>query len=124
MPVQLKEEDDGKILVIHVTGKLVKADYEELVPAFDRLVRQHGKLSVLFDLTGLLGWTAGAAWEDLKFGLAHFADIDRLALLGEKQWQHAMAVFCKPFTNAEVRYFDHTAAAEAHLWVAGGQEAK
>ena len=70
MPIQLNEENGGKILVVHVSGKLVKADYEHFVPEFERLVRQHGKLRVLFDMTGLHGWEAGAAWEDIKFGIS------------------------------------------------------
>ena len=32
MPIQLKEENGGKILVIHISGKLVKADYGHFVP--------------------------------------------------------------------------------------------
>ena len=56
MPIQLNEENGGKILVVHVSGKLVKADYEHFVPEFERLVRLHGKLRVLFDMTGLHGW--------------------------------------------------------------------
>ena len=61
MPIQLNEENGGKILVVHVSGKLVKADYEHFVPEFERLVRQHGKLRVLFDMTGFHGWDAGGA---------------------------------------------------------------
>jgi hypothetical protein len=52
MPIQLNEENGGKILVVHVSGKLAKADYAHFVPEFERLVRQHGKLRVLFDMTG------------------------------------------------------------------------
>jgi hypothetical protein len=33
MPIQLKEEDGGKILAIHVTGCLVKADYGDSWPS-------------------------------------------------------------------------------------------
>jgi len=29
-----------------------------------------------------------------------------------------MATFCKPFTAATVRYFDHTEAAAARMWAA------
>ena len=38
MPIQLNEENGGKMLVVHVSGKLVKADYEHFVPEFERLV--------------------------------------------------------------------------------------
>ena len=76
MPIQLKEENDGKILVVHVSGRLTKADYAQFVPEFERL-----------------------------------------AMVGEEKWQHGMAIFCKPFTRATVRYFDHANAAEARKWL-------
>ena len=117
MPIQFNEENNGKLLTIHVSGKLIKDDYADFVPAFERLVRQHGKLRVLFDMSGLHGWDAGAAWEDTKFAINHFADIERIAMVGEKQWQHGMAIFCKPFTKAMVRYFDHADAAKARKWL-------
>ncbi len=117
MPMQFHEEGGGKILVIHINGKLVKADYPDFVAKFEQLVRQHGKLRVLFDMTGFHGWDVGAAWEDIKFDIEHFADIERLAMIGEKKWQHGMATFCKPFTKATTRYFDHADAAEARKWL-------
>ena len=75
------------------------------MPEFERLVRKHGKLCVLFDMTGFHGWEAAALWEDIKFDIKHFADIERLAMVGEKKWQQGMATFCKPFTKATIRYF-------------------
>ena len=117
MTIQFTEENGGKLLVIHVSGKLVKADYEHFVPEFERLLQQHGKLRLLFDMTGFHGWDASAAWEDTKFGIKHFRDIERLAMVGEMRWQHGMAIFCKPFTTATVRYFDHADATEARKWL-------
>ena len=117
MTMQFNEEDGGKVLAVQVSGKLVKADYDQFVPEVERLIRQHGKLRILFEMTGFHGWDVGAAWEDFKFGIEHFADIERLAMVGEKQWQHGMAVFCKPFTRATVHYFDHADAAEARKWL-------
>jgi hypothetical protein len=117
MPIRLNEEHGGKVLAVHISGNLVAADYEHFVPEFDRLVEQHGRLRVLFDMTGFRGWDAGAAWEDIKFDIKHFADIERLAMVGDKKWQHGMAMFCKPFTRATIRYFDHARAAEAWAWL-------
>ena len=117
MSIQLTEEDGGKLLEVHVSGKLVKADYEHFVPEFERLLRQHGRLRVLFDMTGFHGWEASAVWEDIKFDIKHFADIERLAIVGEKKWQNGMATFCKPFTKATIRYFDHSDAAAARTWL-------
>ena len=117
MPIQLNEENGGKILVVHVSGKLTKADYEQLVPEFERLVQQHGKLRLLFDMTGFHGWEPGALWEDIKFDVKHLADIERLAMIGDKKWERGMATFCKPFTKATIRYFDHAESAQARKWL-------
>lgn len=117
MSIQLNEENGGKVLAVHASGKLEKQDYEHFVPEFERLVRLHGKLSVLFEMSDFHGWEAGALWEDTKFAFKHFADIERIAIVGEKRWQQGMASFCKPFTKATVRYFDHIDAAEARNWL-------
>jgi hypothetical protein len=116
MPIQLNEENCGKILVLQVSGKLVREDYEHFAPEFERLVRQHGKLRVLFDRIGFHGWEAGALWQDIKFDSKHFADIERPAMVGENKW-HGMATFRKPFTAATIRYFDHVNAGEARRWL-------
>ena len=117
MAVELKEFDGGRLLEVHLTGKLVKSDYEALVPAVERLVQQHGKLRLLVDMHDFHGWTAGALWEDLKFDAKHFSDIERLAIVGETKWEKGMATFCKPFTTAKVRYFDRAQAATARDWL-------
>jgi hypothetical protein len=65
--------------------------FEQFVPEVERLVREHGKLRLLFDMTGFQGWEVSAGWEDFKFGVEHFADMERLAMVGETRWQHGMA---------------------------------
>ena len=117
MAIQLSEKNNGKILEVQVSGKLVHADYQHFVPEFERLVKQHGKLRVLFDMADFHGWKAGALWDDIKFDLKHFNDIERLAMVGEKRWQKWMAALCEPFTTATVHYFAHDQADAALAWL-------
>ena len=117
MAVELKESVDRNLLEVRLTGKLVKEDYESLVPSVERLIRQHHKIRMLVEMHDFHGWTAGALWEDTKFALHHFRDIERLALVGERKWQEGMAVFCKPFTAAKVRYFEHAESDKARTWL-------
>ena len=117
MPVTLEEKEEGKILEVRVTGKLVHQDYEHFVPEFDRLVKQHGKIRLLFEMNDFHGWEAHAAWDDLKLGVKHFLDIERIAMVGEKKWQEWMARFCRPFTRAKIRYFESNALEEARNWL-------
>ena len=118
MAIELREEDGGRMLTVRLSEKLHKSDYEQFVPEVERLIRQHGKLRILMDMHDFHGWDAGALWEDIKFDLKHFKDIERLAMIGESRWEQAMATFCQPFTTAKIRYFDHQHADDARLWLA------
>ena len=117
MTIALQEETGGETMTVVVSGKLSKEDYGVLVPEAERLIRQHGTIRLLAEMCDFHGWDAGALWEDLKFDVKHFSDIERLALVGDKKWQVGMAMFCKPFTKAEVRYFDRDQIGQARRWL-------
>ena len=118
MTAELKEIESGNVLEIYLTGKLLKKDYAAFVPAVERMVKQHGKIRVLMQMRDFHGWTAGALWEEVKFDAKHFNDIERVAIVGETRWEQGMAAFGKPFTTAQVRYFDQGTLDEARAWIA------
>lgn len=105
--------------MIHVSGRLSKEDYERFVPEVERRIQEHGKVRILFDMQDFHGWDVAALWEDTKFAYRHYGDIERLAVIGEKAWQKGMTTFCKPFTQAEIRYFERGEADQAREWIAG-----
>jgi hypothetical protein len=117
MPIQLHEENGGKMFAVQISGILAKADYQHFVPAFGRLVQQHAKLRVLFDLTSFDGWNATGLWDDIKFNHKHSANLERLAMVGDKKWRHGMATFCKSFANATTRHFSHAGGTKAREWL-------
>jgi hypothetical protein len=104
--VRIIEKYEAGILEVHVTGKLEKEDYERFVPEIEKFMHDFH------------GWTAGALWEDIKFDLKHFNDIERLAIVGETKWQHGMTIFCKPFTTAKIQYFEEDDMETALSWIA------
>jgi hypothetical protein len=113
----LRIEVEGNVVVVHLDGKLTGEMYEAFVPAVETVIRECGRIRVLLDLHDFHGWTAGALWQDVRFDLKHFRDIERLAIVGESRWQKGMATFCKPFVKAEVRYFDRARIDEARVWI-------
>jgi hypothetical protein len=121
MPINIHEESDGKLLIVHVSGKLAASDYNQFAPEFERLVLKHGKLRVLFDMASFSGWGIGALWEDVKFDLKHSGDIERIAMVGDKKWEEGMATFCKPFTVAKIKYFDRADSVAARSWIGSNE---
>lgn len=118
MAVEIRQENDGKVLVIGLSGRLTKEDYSRLVPEVDKSIEKNGHIRMLIEMHDFHGWSCAALWEDTKFAVRHFRDIERLAVVGERKWQRGMTAFCRPFTKAEIRYFDRSHTAEASAWVA------
>jgi hypothetical protein len=115
--IQLSEEPGGTVVTLVFQDKLKTEDYEAFVPQIDKIMDSRDKIRVLVQLRDFRGWSAGALWEDTKFGLRHFNDIERLAVVGDRQWEKTMTAFIAPFTGAEVRYFDMASLRDARDWV-------
>jgi hypothetical protein len=115
--ISLSTPDRGKTVHVTLTGKLEVEDYETFVPYLEEWMEKNDEVDLLVDLVDFHGWTAGAAWEDTKFAARHFSDIRRLAIVGDSKWEKGMAIFCKPFTRAKVRYFDRSDRDEATRWI-------
>ena len=108
------------VMALTVSGKLEKEDYETFNKEFDSMLSVHDRIRVLVELKDFHGWTAGAAWEDTKMGVRHYSYSMRLASGGDNKGQKGMAMGVKPFTRAEVRYFDASDAEAAHAWITSG----
>jgi len=118
MSPHIIENNSGNILELEVSGKFVASDFQGLESTFQRLVKQYGKIRVLFRMRDFHGWEPVAFWDNVKFDLKHFGDIERLAMVGDKQWEKFLGLFGRPFTAAEIRYFDESALPAAREWLA------
>ena len=118
MPIKLTELMETGVLEVIATGKLTDEDYQQrFIPEMERLTKQHRKIRLLFEMTQFHGWEPKAAWDDLKLAVKHRDDIERVAMVGERNWQHWMTELAKPFTKATVRYFNETEASQARAWI-------
>jgi SpoIIAA-like len=118
MSLHIMENNSGNILHLEVSGKFAASDFQSLESTFQRLVKQYGKIRVLFRMHDFHGWEPVAFWDEVKFDLKHLGDIERLAIVGDKQWEKFLGVFGRPFTAAEIRYFDESVLPAAGEWLA------
>jgi len=112
-----------KIVGFKLTGKLHDDDYKSFVPAMETILAAEGKVRLFALFEDFHGWDLHAAWDDLKFGLKHYGDLDRIAMVGDQRWEKWMVQVCKPFTKATVRYFDASHVDDAWIWLREGIEA-
>ena len=111
------ESGSANIVGFILSGKLHDEDYRTFVPLLDAAVAAQSKMRLFARFEDFHGWDLRAAWDDFKFGLKHYASFERIALVGDRRWEEWMAIFCKPFTQAEVRYFNATDEAAAWAWL-------
>jgi hypothetical protein len=105
------------VLGFRMSGKLHDEDYKHFVPLVDDAIARQGKIRFLAEFHDFHGWDAKALWDDIKFATTHCTKVERIAMVGEKSWEKWMAVVCKPFTMAKLRYFDATQTAAAINWL-------
>lgn len=119
--ITVMQTNHPRVVGFKMSGKLKDEDYSNFVPVADRIVAEaHGKVRLLVQLEDFHGWDLHGAWDDFKFGVKHYADTERIAMVGEKKWEEWMTRLWKPFTQAEVRYFDVKKIQQAWDWVREG----
>lgn len=100
-----------------VNGRVEKNDYEGFVPEIEKQIHNHDKINLLVDVRGLESLSAGAAFEDTKFGIKHYNHFRKVAIIGNNNWEKFMAYVLKPLTTAKVRYYEEDEYDEAMEWV-------
>jgi hypothetical protein len=106
------------VLWVKVNGKLSREEYADLVPSWEKMIAQYGKLRLLFQMEpGFTGWEPMAAWDDVKFSVSHQNELERVAMVGDTKWHEVFEKLGKLLVNSQVRYFDETQLAEAQAWL-------
>ncbi len=111
------KEHSADLIAVMVTGKLDKADYDSLIPEAEEKISRFGKVSVYWEMVDFDGWQPFGLWQEIKFDIKHLNDINRAAIVGGKKWEQMVANLAKPFTSAEVRFFELSQREEAMAWV-------
>ncbi len=111
--------DEGNLVAVKLAGKLYDADYKQFVPVI-QAAAEKGKLHLLIEMQNFWGWDAQALWDDIQLDAQLSGKIEKLEFIGNQKWQAWMAKICKPFTRAEIQYFDVSQANEARAWVQDG----
>ena len=109
LSIGLQRIDETFYLFLKAQGKLTHRDYEKITPMIDSALAAvvSPKVRVLFDGTEMEGWELRAAWDDLKLGLKHGNEFERIAIYGHKHWQEVAAKIGGWFISGEARFFEN-----------------
>ena len=117
--ITILPESESNILVLSATGTLTDQDYQEvLIPRLESTIREHGKARLLLKMEDdFHGWTAAAAWDDTRFGLAHRKDFDKLGVVGGPKWVEWGFKIGGMVVSGEVKSFASSEYEEALRWI-------
>ena len=108
----------GAVLGFKLSGKLHDENYLQFVPLVESAIAARGKVRLLAQFEDFHGWDAHALWDDTVFSTKHCADVEKVAIVGDRAWEKWMAKVCQPFTRATVQYFDVHDIDRAWAWLA------
>ncbi|MEO6152337.1 MAG: STAS/SEC14 domain-containing protein [Croceibacterium sp.] len=107
------------VIAIRARGIITSQDYREmLIPLVDQKLKTHDRLKFLFLLDqGFDSYSAAAAWDDARFGLSHWKDFSKIALVTDIVWiRHGVMIFA-PLMRAEIQIFDVVEREKAETWI-------
>lgn len=117
--LQLLPETSGNVVAFKAIGKISDEDFQNILPTFEAAMTDGSGLKLLADLEHFDGWEWQAAYDKTAFGIKHWGDIQKIAILGETQWEVLSAKIADRVMQAEVRQFPLTDRDAAVTWIAG-----
>lgn len=115
--IEFMPESHDDLVCLRAIGKLTDAEYKKMIPQLEAVIAQHGTLRIYCDLVALEGWELAAAWDDFAFGVKHWNDFTRAAIVGNKRWEELSAIIGDKLMKADVKFFPAEEKDAAMEWV-------
>lgn len=107
------------VVGIDIRGLVTSQDYTDtLIPMITDRMKAHDKLKMICVLGDYFdGYSAGAMWDDLRFGLSHLTTFSKLALVTDEDWIRRGAKFFGILMPTDVMVFDLADLDDAKAWI-------
>lgn len=105
---------DNRFFVrLTVQGKLTHDDYRVIVPMLDQAMAgiDQPEIDMLVFCQHFEGWELRAAWDDFKLGLKHGRKFRKIAIVGDKPWEKAVAKLGSWFIDGDMQFFEDNSQA-------------
>lgn len=108
------------VVGIHATGDVTQDDYEQvLLPRIDSLAKRQKEINYLLFLeTDVTNFSLGAWWDDLKMGLKHFSQWNKIAVVTNEKGVEWFSNVFTHFIPGNSRGFPLDQLEEAKKWIA------
>ena len=108
------------VLAVKAVGKITEEDYRSvLIPAIEDQIAAQGKARFVYVIGPEFdSFALGAMVQDALLGLHHWRDLERLAVVTDRDWIANAMRLIAPLIPAQTRNFDAGQLNEALAWAA------
>ena len=108
LSIGIERVNNEFFLSLKAVGKLTHEDYEKINPMLESALDgiKDPQVKVFIDGSEFEGWELRAAWDDLKMGLKHGNNFDKIAIFGNKKWQEYATKIASWFVSGDARFFE------------------
>ena len=116
--IDLFSTNSDQVVALKINGKIETPDFKKIAEAAEEVLKMHKKVRLLVEIERLDGISLDALIEDLRFGLKHFRDVERKAVVSDKHWHETLARLSnKLFPGIEIRHFPADQRDQALEWI-------
>ena len=110
------------VLAIEAVGAVTHEDYRTiLIPKAEAMMAK-GPIKMVYVIgKDFTGYELEALWDDGAFGIKHWHEFKRIAVVTDQAWLRATVSMFTPLFPAEVRLFNLSEISAAKDWVIDAQ---
>jgi hypothetical protein len=113
-------DNTAGVLTIQISGKLRQPELAAAQKAAAESLQKQGASRLLVLAQNFQGWEKRGDWGDLSGQMQLDAQIDRMAIVGDKRWEDLALVFAgKGIRRVVIEYFLPSESSKARSWLAG-----
>ncbi|NLE36462.1 MAG: STAS/SEC14 domain-containing protein [Pirellulaceae bacterium] len=106
------------IVEVALRGNIRSHDFAPIRRHIDDLIAKYGAIRLLLDASEFDGWQdVEAAKAHFRFIQEHHHRVERIAVVGNRQWQYWLAAVVGVFLHSEMRCFANEQQEEARRWL-------
>ena len=109
---------DDRVVGARISGKITRPEFDIVAAALEEALARHDRVRFYVEMETFGGVAMDALFEDLKFGLRHWQQFEREAVVTDKDWMRRLGVLAdKLLPSIEVKVFACDEQDSANAWI-------
>lgn len=106
------------VMAVEAVGEVTNEDYRKtLIPKAEAMMTK-GPIKMLYVIgKDFTGFSLEALWDDAAFGMKHWHDFNRIAIVADDNFLRAIVNMFRPFFHGDIRLFGLSELTAAKDWI-------